>query len=85
MFDEPPENNFSGDEPDWEEFFFVWVQFLKKCAEFHGLELLNNKLVLPEGQNEAMLSKAIFQALKAKEKLYKKYPHKERLISKLPF
>ena len=85
MFDETPDMNSWEDEPSWEDFFSFWQKFLKKCAEYYGLEISKNKLILPEGQNQAMYSHAVLQVLSAKEKLHAEYPDCTSIISRLTY
>lgn len=73
------------DEPSWEDFFATWVDYLSKCANYYGLVVIQNKLILPEGQSKAMLTTATLKVLEAKSFLHETYPDHEGIINQLPY
>ena len=85
MFDISQNEDHGEEEPSWEDFFATWVDYLSKCANYYGLYIVQNKLILPEGQNKAMFAMAMFNILETKSELHRLYPDHERIISRLPY
>lgn len=85
MFDFTGDDNPWENEPGWEDFLSIWIDYLSKCANYHGLSLVEDKLILPEGQNKAMLAVAKLRVLEAKLFLHETYPNKKEIIDRLPY
>jgi len=85
MFDMTQSEEPWDDMPDWEAFFATWMDYLSNCAKFYGLIIVNKKLVLPEGQNKALLTMATIKVLEAKSVLHELYPGHETIINQLPY
>jgi len=85
MFDQPPDDSPWGNEPSWEDFFTIWIKFLRYYATYYGIKLKNNELMLPEGQNAVMLTVAKLRVEEVREKLHSAYPQHKKLIDLLSY